>query len=179
MDDPSRSTRAVPMYCRRPSGHTRHVTTLAATIRRAHRQAPSRTITAITVAGHRVQANALRLLLSTTPDVDVISAESDVASAREAIVRARPDVVVLQCADDDLRRFRAVLDLQLAMPKMGVVLILTNHTGTTAGRPPVDRAVLVLPAQFSLGDLLSSVTSVAARAWLNWDLTETRVPVAI
>lgn len=114
-----------------------------------------------------------------TPEISVISAESDVVAARDAIIRARPDVVVLECADANLRRFRAVLDLQLAMPKLGFVIILTNHIGTAARQPPVDRAVLVLPAQFSLADLLSSVMSVTASAWLNWDGTEMRVPVAI
>ena len=179
MDEPSTSTRAVPMYVDRPSVHTGPVTTLDQTMCGADQQTPTRAVRAITVAGHVVQANALRLLLSMTPDINVISAEADVAHARSAIVRARPDVVVLECADADLQRFRAVMDLQLAMPQMGFVLILTNRIGTAPRQPPVDRAVLVLPAQFSLADLLSAVRTVAAPAWLNWDGIELRTPVAV
>lgn len=167
------------MYCKLPFHHTRHVSSVASSTFAREGRAPPRTVTAITVADRVVQVNALRLLLSMTSEIDVLSSETDAATARDAIIRSRPDVVVLECTDDGLRRFRSVLDLQLAMPKMGFVLILSNRTGTTPRRPPVDRAMLVLPAQFSLADLLSSVTSVAASAWLNWDGTELQVPVAI
>lgn len=176
---PSRPTRAVPMYGRPPSGHTGSVTTFAPTICRTDQHQQARAVAVITVAGHLVQADALRQLLSMSPEIDVISAESDVVAARDAIIRTRPDVVVLECAHADLRRFRSVLDLQLAMPTLGFVIILTNHAGTTARQPPVDRAVLVLPAQFSFADLLAAVTSVAAPAWLDWDGTELLTPVAV
>jgi DNA-binding NarL/FixJ family response regulator len=118
-------------------------------------------VRAVAVAEHAMQANALALLLSTSPEVDVLAAEIRVENARATILRTRPDVVVLRSTDVSLGKFRSIFDLQLDMPEVGFVLVLENRSGCSARRAPVARAITVLPADFSLAELLTSVADVA------------------
>jgi hypothetical protein len=123
-------------------------------------------VRAITVAEQAIQANALALLVGTSPQVEVIASEIRVDSARATIERRRPDVVVIQTSDPMLFRFRRLFDLQLEMPELGFVIILDNRTGGSARRAPFHRAMVVLPAEFSLAALLSSVMLVAGERLL-------------
>jgi hypothetical protein len=117
-------------------------------------------VRAIAVAEQAIHAHALARLLGTSRDIEVVAAEIMIDNARATIVRTRPDVVVVRTSDAMLHRFREVFDLQLEMPEIGFVVVLDNRAGGSARRAPFHRAMVVLPADFSLAALLSSVTTV-------------------
>ena len=118
-------------------------------------------VRAITVSEQAVHSNALALLLGTSPQIDVVASETRVRTARTAIVRTRPDVVVIRTSDSNLYRFRRLFDLHLEMPDLGFVIVLDEETDGSVQRALLHWATVVLPAEFSLAALLSAVMTAA------------------
>jgi DNA-binding NarL/FixJ family response regulator len=118
-------------------------------------------VRAITVSEQAVHANALALLLGTSAQIDVVASETRVKAARTAILRSHPDVVVIRTSESNLYLFCRLFDLQRELPELGFVIVLDEETGGSARRAPLHRATVVLPADFSLAALLSSVMSAA------------------
>lgn len=138
-----------------------------------------RRVRAIIVAEHGVQANALALLLATDPAIDVVSSEGFVERARTAILREAPDVVVIHSTDSQLCRFSRLLDLRLALPDLGFVVVPGDLSGRALRRVRVDRAVAFLPTHFVLDDLLSSVGVMGRATAADHDRDYISVPIAI
>jgi hypothetical protein len=165
------------MYARSAPLHNRGMRLHATSLDGSSVPSRPRPLRVMAASEQAVRANALGLLLSTCPQIDMVGTSVGVEDARSAALRLRPDVVVVSVAVDGLTRFRRVFDLQLDIPEMGFVMVLADRSGASVRQPPVNRAVLVLPAEFSLADLVSSVIDVASIGCRVNDPQDLRVPV--
>lgn len=75
---------------------------------------------------HGIVRSGIRLLLETQPDLEVVGEAADGISARELIVRERPDLAILDVKMPGLTGLQATREIKAQAPEVSV-LILSMH----------------------------------------------------
>jgi DNA-binding NarL/FixJ family response regulator len=120
------------------------------------------TSTVLIVEDHLMVAAGLAAMLEDEPDLEVVGQAATVAAATDAVVRLRPDVVMLDFRLPDGEGAPAIAAVLAANPDVKV-LTVTAHSEAEALGPAVSAGVMGFVRKDAPGDeLLLAVRTVAA-----------------
>lgn len=125
-------------------------------------EGPSATVTVVLVDDHAVVRGALRALLEDQEEVDVVGEAGSLAEAREVVLAAAPNVLVLDVSLPDGLGVDAVADLRREAPETQIVLLTMERDLTLARRALDDGALAYLFKDAAHLELIAAVRAAAA-----------------